>query len=147
MQSLLIQTVRVREVRVIERERLRLVVHHLHERVLGAADALRDRDSGVVPGGEQQPIEQIQKRKLHPRSEPHDRGARLFVERLAVDVGRDHRVDVRLVRRDGGGHELCEACGREASVRIASEDERSAGALDGGNVLRADEGKIVGFGR
>ena len=100
------------------------LVHHPHEPAHAAARVLRERDRGVVPGHEQQAVEQRLELHLLPLGQQADGGSR-----GVPGPGGDANALVRVASLDHHerGHHLREACDREPPGRL-EPPQHAAGA-------------------
>ena len=125
------------EVRMRHAERLRFFVHHRCERFRTACDMFRNRDRGIVAGGQHHAVQQIAQRIRIAFFKPHQRIAASKINRLRGDG--HHVVEIAVFERDDAGKDLCCAGGEDRAIGFLFD------ALIGNRRIVGVYQNIVGF--
>ena len=131
----LVQTTRIREVRIAEVHRLRLAVHPIQELAAGH-QGLCQGLGGVVPGVQQHPIKQLAHGELLTRRQAH-------VVRDHLGGGRRHGQPLvwrGQVQRHHGGHHFGQRGVGNAGMRVQSEQDLPGLDVDHDGMLAVDDG-------
>ena len=127
------QAVGICKVRIRQPELSRLVVHLLNERIVSAALA-RDRDRGVVAGGQHQAVQRITQGERLPLLQVHGRALDLRILRL----DRIGPVEVALAQRDQRRHDLGGRGHGQALIRVVRKQHLACVCVHHHRAARAE---------